>query len=273
MTGDTKSADEGHKDGKSQAPSYRSLRRRRTRAGDTDEGSGVWLISFTDVMALMLTFFVLLFAMSNPKEEHWENFTETMQYNFNKYFGQAHNRGMNEGTSVTRIDFSRALDLSYLQTIIDTMLAKEESLAGIVMIRQGSNLVISLPQDLLFAAGKAEVTVEGSRALYTVGEMLGRIKNRIEIVGHTDPRPVTATAATFPSNWDLSIARASSVAAILEQVGYTRPVVIRGQAAGRYADLPEGMSETERLDLARRVDIVVMEDDGTRVKLLDIGMP
>lgn len=253
------------------APVIRSRRRYGRRAGDESEGSGIWLISFTDVMALMLTFFVLLFAMSNPKEEHWEQFTETMQYNFNKYYGQVHNRGAQEATSVAKIDFSRALDLSYLQTIIDTMLSKEESLKGIVIIRQNRSLVISLPQELLFDAGKAEVTADGSRALYTVGEMLGRIKNRIEIVGHTDPRPVTGGA--FPSNWDLSIARASNVAAILEQVGYTKPVVIRGQAAGRYIDLPEGMAETERLNLARRVDVVVMEDDGSRVKLLDIGLP
>jgi len=91
------------------------------------------------------------------------------------------------------------------------------------------------------------------------------------VVGHTDPRPVRGGA--FASNWELSLARAANVAAVLENVGYKRAITVRGHASARYYDLPETMSNQERLDLSRRVDVVVMEDDGKRLQLFDLGLP
>ena len=69
------------------------------------------------------------------------------------------------------------------------------------------------------------------------------------------------------------MARAASVAAVLETVGYTKPVKIRGHASARYYDLPLTLSEESRLDMSRRVDIVVMEDDGDRLRIFDLGLP
>ena len=246
-------------------------RRYGKRMGDDGGGSASWMVTFTDVMGLMLTFFVMLYAMSNPKVEEWENFTDTLQKNFNKFYGMAANRGFQESINIDKVDYSRALDLNYLRALIGALIEREGSLQSVALINQSGSLIMSLPQDLLFEAGSADVKPEGSKALYAIAEMLSRIKNRVEVVGHTDPRPIAS--AEFSSNWDLSSARAARVAAVLQDVGYTEPVTIRGMAAGRYADLPEGLSEEEKLSISRRVDIVIMEDDGKRVKLFDIGLP
>ncbi len=249
-----------------------STRRFRRRMGDeTGRGKSMWLISFTDIMALMLTFFVLLFAMSNPKQKEWEEFTHNVQESFNRFYGRPLNRGAEDAVNIAKINFSQALDLRYLKALILNLIEQEKSLNVLRVIDNGSSLIVSLPQDLLFEAGQAQVRPQGNKALFTLAGTLRRIKNRIEIVGHTDPRPVTVD--TFPSNWELSLARAANVAAVLENVGYGRAVTIRGQASGRYDDLPESISESERLDLSRRVDIVIMEDDGRRMKFFDIGLP
>ena len=112
------------------------------------------------------------------------------------------------------------------------------------------------------------VKSQANQALFTLAGALGRIKNRVEIVGHTDPRPVSG--GQYPSNWELSLARATNVAAVLENVGYEQDVVVRGQASGRYDDLPDTVNAADRLDLSRRVDIVVMEDDGRRSLTSDL---
>lgn len=251
----------------------RSLGRRYgRRKGDTQNGeTRIWMVTFTDIMGLMLTFFVMLYAMSYPREDQWEHLTETIQSNFNKYYGQAQNRGFQESVSIDKIDYSRALDLHYLRALIGALIAKENNLGAVALINQRGSLILSLPQELLFNPGQATVKEEGGRSLYAIAEMLSRIKNRVEIVGHADPRPVSS--AEFPTNWDLSLARAAHVAAVLQDVGYSRPVIIRGQAAGRYDDLPKGLSEDVKLGVSRRVDIVIMEDDGKRVKLFNIGAP
>ena len=247
-------------------------RRYGRRAGDQPDGEArIWMVTFTDIMGLMLTFFVMMYAMAHPKEEEWKDLSNTVQSNFNKYYGLIEDRGAQESVSIDKIDYSRALDLTYLRALIGALMEQESGLGAVALITQRDSLILSLPQDLLFKPSDATVKEEGVKALYAIADILSRIKNRVEIVGHTDPRPISTK--TFPSNWDLSLARAASVAAVLEDVGYTRPVTVRGQADGRYADLPEGLAEDHRLGIARRVDIVIMEDDGKRVKLFDIHSP
>lgn len=247
------------------------IRKYGRRMGDDEQDSSVWLISFTDVMALMLTFFVLLFAMSHPKEEEWENFSETVQENFSKFQGRPLNRGTQDAINIEKVNFSKALNLNYLRAIMEDLIEKEPSLKIVKLMNQRGSLVISLPQDVLFDTGRANVKPEANKALFAIAGSLSRIKNRVEVVGHTDPRPITS--GRYDSNWHLSLARAANVAAVLENVGYENNVTVRGQAAGRYADIPASLGEIERLDLSRRVDIVIMEDDGKRLKLFDIPSP
>ena len=247
-------------------------RRFNRRMGDLDGGGGsIWLISFTDVMALMLTFFVLLFAMSNPKKGDWEKFTQNVQENFNRHEGKQDNRGAEDAINIAKIDFNQALDLRYLKALIDNLIEKEPSLRIAKVIDNGSSLIVALPSDLLFDPGQATVKSQANQALFTLAGALRRIKNRIEVVGHTDPRPVTNRQ--FESNWELSLTRAANVAAVLENVGYEKPITVRGYASARFQDMPETVPMAERLDLSRRVDVVIMEDDGRRLKLFDIGLP
>ncbi len=250
----------------------RTIRRFNRRAGDNaSSSSSTWLVSFTDVMALMLTFFVLLFSMSNPKKEQWEKFTQEVQENFNRFYGRPLNRAQQDAVNIKKINYSRALDLNYLEVIVNNLVEKEESLKDIQIMPNGKNLIISFPDNLLFDVGEATVKTEGQKALFSLASALTRIKNRIEVVGHTDPRPVNDPR--FPSNWELSLTRAANVGAVLENVGYKRPVTIRGHASARYQDLPTTIPLQKRLDLSRRVDVVIMEDDGRPLKLFDIGIP
>ncbi len=245
--------------------------RRRRRLSPDGQGSSTWLISFTDVMALMLTFFVLLFAMSSPQKEKWEDLTNNVQENFNKFYGQPLNRGTEDSLSIEKVNFSKALNLSYLKAIIEKLIAQEENLQGIELIELPDRLIISLPQQLMFEAGQAEIKSEANKALFSLAGTLNRIKNSIEVVGHTDPTPVQTVR--YDSNWSLSLYRALNVAAVLENLGYNKNITVRGMASGRYFDLNGDFTEQQKLSLSRRVDIVVLKDDGKRLKLFDIGMP
>lgn len=248
------------------------IRRFGRRMGDKQSPtSSTWLISFTDVMALMLTFFVLLFAMSNPKQEEWEQFTQNMQQNFNKFEGEADNRGTQDAINISAINYSKALDIKYLRSIIEKLVESDSSLGQVTLMENAGRLIISLPQDILFDAGRTEVKEEGKRALSSLVGSLRRIKNNVEIVGHTDPRPISNSG--FPSNWELSLTRAASVAGIMRSVGYNQSLSIKGYAGGRYDDLPKTLPKETRMDLSRRVDIIIREDDGKRFKLFDIGLP
>lgn len=235
------------------------------------QGPSLWLITFTDIMALMLTFFVLMYSMSVPEEEKWEEISDSLIKGFSKFYTPQYYEGAQDAISIEKLDLSDALDLNYLATILDKIIQGDERLQDIVLIPQDDRLIISLPQDLLFEAGKDEVGIRGQKALFALGGVMERIRNRIEIVGHSDPRPMSDTGEGFNSNWGLSLSRAAQVASILKQVGYERGAIVRGVSSTRYDELPVNMDEEKRLNLSRRVDIIVMSDDGSTRDFLQIG--
>ena len=242
----------------------------RQRVKDDTPPSSLWLITFTDIMALMLTFFVLLYSMSVPTEEEWKEITKGLKNQFTKtYSGDAY-RGSQQEVNISKIDFTKAQNLTYLNSVLSNIVEKDERLKNIVLIPQNDHLIVSVPEELLFQAGRADISNGGKQLLFSIGNTMARIRNRIEVIGHTDPRPMQESKDKFGSNWELSLARAGVVANTLENAGYQRPIIIRGFSSSRYDDLPEDMEEEERLSLSRRVDILVMKDDGSRRNILQV---
>lgn len=250
-------------------------RRHRRRRGDTGQEEGrapPWLVTFTDVMGLMLTFFVLMYAMREPEPRTFETLSGGFQREVARIFEYRRESGGFDTIDLGRIDFDRALDLDYLESLLRQRVEeREDVLKGVVLVPQSESLIVSLPQDLVFASGKEEVSEGGRAALGAMAGILGRIRNRIEIIGHADPQPVSDRNPAYGSNWDLSLSRAVAAAQGLREQGYDRPMVVRGLGKALYRALPAGLPDSFRETLSRRVDIVVMKDDGNRSRFLDIG--
>lgn len=240
------------------------------RKGDAD-GSKVplWLITFTDVMALMLTFFVLLYSMSTPREQEWEKVSKGLTQKSNLFNAANYRAGSQDAISIDKVNSSRALDLGYIKTLMGSLLAQKQ-IKGVVLIENEKRLVISLPSDLLFKSGQVEIGEQGKEVLFEVGGVLTRVKNHIEVIGHSDPVPVNSSKGIYKTNWQLSLARAASVAFILEDVGYDRDIVIRGLSSARFDELPKELPQEERYALSRRVDIVIMRGKGYRMNAFDM---
>ncbi|MCB1563074.1 MAG: hypothetical protein KDJ75_05805 [Alphaproteobacteria bacterium] len=257
----------------SNASSTLFLRRKQV---EEDQPAPLWLITFTDIMALMLTFFVLLYSMAVPEEDRWSEMTAAMKRQFGEYYEPDMRAGALDTIDINKILVSDALDLNYLSTIMSAAFAKNEALSELVITPRHNALVVSLPGALLFENSDTEdgdntqISLQGQKTLFALGGVLSRLRNRIEIIGHTGPATSTgefSAADGASSGWSRSLAGALSVAAALKSVGYERPAIIRGVSSTRYAELPDTLSAEERKSLARRVDIVIMKDDG-RQKLL-----
>jgi len=214
-----------------------------------------WLISFTDVMALMLTFFVLLFAMSNPKQDAWTTVITALDSEFNKYFSSQRQGGAFQDEDIDRLTMERTLNLNYLEALLERMVTEYKELQDIKMTTHGQHITISIPGDLLFPPGSAEISERGRRKLYNIGSVLGNIMNPIEIEGHTDPEPVSG--GKYSSNWELSLDRAVNVALVLSKAGYAREIKVRGMADGQFQNMKPALPQDNRYARARRVDIII----------------
>ena len=253
--------------------SNKNLSRRLDGEDDEEEEeTSLWLVTFTDAMALMLTFFVLLYSMSEPSVEDWEEINDGLNRYFGKEVSPEWYEGPQDNIDIQKLDFSKALNLNYLGSIIADVVEKHDDLKNVTLFPQGQNLIISLPQDLLFSPGRADVSSKGKQALFRIGGSLTNIRNRIEVIGHTDPAPITGSNAAISTNWELSLRRAMAVADILEGVGYERNIITRGLSSARYDELPEEWAEERKYDVSRRVDILIMKDDGNRRDVVDFQL-
>lgn len=116
-------------------------------------------------------------------------------------------------------------------------------------------MVIQLPQDILFQSGSATLGAEGRSVISQVGAVLADFDDRrFQVEGHTDNVPISTER--FPSNWELSSARALAVVRLLTAQGVA-PENVSGAAFGEYQPRASNEDRTSRA-LNRRIEIVML---------------
>ncbi|MCA1790004.1 MAG: OmpA family protein, partial [Thioalkalivibrio sp.] len=116
-------------------------------------------------------------------------------------------------------------------------------------------MVIQLPQDILFASGSATIGADGRSTIQEIGSVLAELSDReFQVEGHTDNVPISTER--FPSNWELSSARALSVVRLLIQAGVS-PERVSGAGFGEFHPVASNDDATSRRR-NRRIEIVML---------------
>jgi chemotaxis protein MotB len=165
----------------------------------------------------------------------------------------------------------RERQLKQTTATFDTLVAdlKGEIAEGQVKItRLRDRLTVNLVDKILFESGSTVINPRGQRVLGKVAEVLRPITDkRVQIEGHTDNVPIAAgLAARFPSNWELSVARATVVARFLQDQGGLDPARLVATGYGQYRplapnDTPEGRAQNRRIEI-----VLVPATDGAAVQ-------
>lgn len=140
---------------------------------------------------------------------------------------------------------------------------KSEISAGEIKITQlQGRLTVNLVDRILFDSGKAEVKDDGRKVLDKVGSILNTVKDKnIRIDGHTDNKPISGELlAKYPSNWELSTARATAVTRYLVERAKVDPARLAATGYGEFH--PVASNDTpESRGLNRRIEIVLVPRD------------
>jgi chemotaxis protein MotB len=131
----------------------------------------------------------------------------------------------------------------------------QEVSAGELQIKQYKNMLsVDVAEQVFFASGSATMKEEGKKVLSKVGDALNAYPDKvIRVVGHTDNVPLSKNAK-FPSNWELSTARATNVVRYLQDKCKVTPERLVASGRGPYSpvasnDTPEGRQKNRRIEI------------------------
>lgn len=221
------------------------------------DDSQAWMLSFGDLVSLMLVFFVMLFSMSTLEVEEFEAIVSALSQQFNPSAELARPKPSAD-MDIPKIQTEPGQSLDYLHALFEQNLAADANFAGYMVHRLDDRLVISIPAETLFTDDDGvELRSAARQSLSLISDMLRYLPNRVDIDGHDDPGPIASP--NFASHWELSLARAVAVANEMRAVGFDRNVHAFGFGDSRYEDLSVSRPAPERYTLARRIDIVIRD--------------
>jgi len=231
-----------------------------------------WLITYADMITLLMAFFIMMYSMSVVDLQKFEALAHAM----GNAFGAGAPEGAGErpagagvlGRTQAALGSGGAAPIANRATLVNAIRAEVgQSLPprlrdSVEVLHCGGAVTIRMKADsITFAAGEAALTADARRILDALGPALGRAGAPVVVEGHTCDLPIST--GRFPSNWELSAQRAGYVMAHLVRRGAVPPEMISAAGFADTRPLAPNTSEANRRR-NRRVDIVVGTGDGLR---------
>lgn len=221
------------------------------------ENSAPWILTFADLLSLILTFFVLVFSMNTVQYDSWKAVVRTMNSEFNPKRPIVDITPHDTPPSVMTRNVP-GLNLTYLEALLDRQLKQVPMFREAVVHRVEDTVVISLPASLMFERKMSVLGADATRALRALAGALVQVRNKVQVAAYTDGAPVTS--GLFRSNWELSLTRSRVVAGLLSDAGYRQSITVLGYADSRLQNVGQLMNIKSGYDWAERIDIVLMNE-------------
>lgn len=241
-----------------------------------------WVVSYADFTTMLLALFIVLYAVSQMNIANMREFTTSLKKSFTglKVESSIKKKDLTDVFSTTKAKIiaipvemtfqeqvddlkeklqkaeeKLSVDMIQLDSLKKTLEADIGTQNEINMIHSERGLTISLADKILFESGSAEIKKDAIPTLNKIAAVLKDIPNSIRIEGHTDNQPIQTEK--FPSNWELSTARATSIVKMFIDKYSFSPDNISAAGYGEFKPVainttPEGRQSN------RRVDIVVL---------------
>ncbi|NOZ28602.1 MAG: flagellar motor protein MotB [Chloroflexi bacterium] len=234
-------------------------------AGGHDSGGGLrWLLTYADLITLLLAFFIVMYASSQADLERFHEVAAAIQRGFGVGVsilpagggtGILPGQGTSSGGALPVESLSqRSKDFMAISEALAIQSAMQGTGKFVAVNMRREGIAITLSGALLFPSGGTELSPESVKVLDEIAQLLAALPNQIRVEAHTDDLPTNDPR--YPTNWELSVARAVTVVRYLIEHGIAPERLI---AVGRaeYDPLVPNDSREHRA-LNRRADIVIL---------------
>jgi chemotaxis protein MotB len=229
------------------------------------ENAERWLLTYADLITLLMVFFVVLYSMSQSDATKFHAISAALEQAFNLDVLKGHNtNGLNEGTPAVTTPVQdlftspeHAGEVSRLQEVIQQA-AQANASDQNPTVQVGSDkegVVIRLSGSYLFDSGRAELKPNSLGILDAIAAELRALPNDVRVDGHTDSTPIDSPR--YPTNWELSAARAVTVTRYLSESAGIPAARLTAAGYGEYRPLAPNDTREHRA-LNRRVEIHIL---------------
>ena len=211
-----------------------------------EEAEENWLISYADMITLLLCFFVIILSVSEPKKEQLEAVSESMK----------------EAINATSKEVEKQDPMDDLKQDLETMIVDDALEEAMSVAETEKGIVIDLSTAAFYESGSATIRKDAEPYLERMTEIIKTFdleEHRIDVIGHTDDAPIHT--AEFPSNWELSAVRATRIVRFFSDNGIDHYIMRASGYADTEPKVPnlddKGNPIEENRELNRRITIKI----------------
>ncbi len=220
------------------------------KLSEIDPEKDRYLITYADVITLLLGLFIILYTISNIDIKKYDK----IKYAFENSFSSRSRKIIDLNTKsgdliVTPVDELR----NHLRQLIT-----ENDYGKVIKLEENEHgIIIHILDEILFASGSADLNKNSLQMLNKIASLLNKIPNEIRIEGHTDNVPINTSS--FPSNWHLSVMRALNTAYYLINNENLKAERVSIVGNSEYKPIASNETASGRAQ-NRRVDIVIVRE-------------
>ena len=238
------------------------------------ENAERWLLTYADLITLLMVFFVLLFSMSTTDKHKFQELAGSLQRAFNVSVlsgSQPASLSNGLGTGGALISLGEQQDFKQLQQIVQAVQKQTQVSPGQVTAQiTNEGISVTVSGALLFYNGTNQIKPDGIALLQKVGAYITTLSNHVRVEGHTDDIPVAS--AQYPTNWELSAARAVAVVRFFTEEEHIPPDRLAAVGFGQYQPIVPNDSRAHR-EMNRRAVIVILYAPPTSGGVTPIPVP
>ncbi|UCD65259.1 MAG: flagellar motor protein MotB [Candidatus Zixiibacteriota bacterium] len=227
--------------------------RRRRKKNEGNENLERWLLTYADLITLLLAFFIVMYSMSRIDAKRFGKMAEALSgvlKGGNTVFEHINDEDVLKGHGLLKLG-----ELSMIQKQIEEKFENVQRPEQVQTEITERGLVVHIMESALFKEGSAEIEPRAREILDIINQQVAVLPNHVRIEGHTDDRAINTPL--FPSNWELSTARATRVVRYFIENHGIPPDKISALGYGEFRPIRPNNSIENRAK-NRRVDVVIL---------------
>jgi chemotaxis protein MotB len=257
-----------------------------------------WIVSYADFITLLFAFFVVMYSISSVNEGKYRVLSQTLNDAFQEtnrsldpiqqgelYSNSSDTIGteqdgaliqteqlrgpgsyQEQGLNVDQMPNSETQRLSFLAATFEDMLTDYVDQELVDVSFAEDRVIINMKDKMLFPSASAHLSRAAVKALRSISRVLNTVPNQIQVEGNTDNRPINTEE--FPSNWELSAARAASVVHLLTRMGI-EPKRMSAIGYAEHRPVADNSTESGRAK-NRRVSLIIMGMNSREDRVIDL---